>query len=245
MNQYGVKATDDRNASVFRPHEAAVNYSLPVQHLQGRLDLHAEQPVGPAGVDRPQLVQVAGPALQRSAVDLRHGDAALGRGDGQLRGHRRRRGAGRQLEPALAVRRQLHLLPPATPASASTSSRSADRSRASGTSATQELRSEGRGGAGQDYRLYYSSGAPIEVLLYNSPFTSENNVDYQGLFMRDNWRIGDRLTLNLGLRVERYDVFLPEQSKPAGPFSAPARLLRRSTSTTGAGSSPRIGCRTR
>ena len=84
--------------------------------------------------------------------------------------------------------------------------------------------SEGRGGVGQDYRLYYSNGAPIEVLLYNSPFTSENNVNYQGLFMRDNWRIGDRLTLNLGVRFERYDVFLPEQSKPAGPFSAPARL---------------------
>ena len=45
---------------------------------------------------------------------------------------------------------------------------------------TQELRSPGRGGAGQDYRLYYSSSAPIEVLLYNSPFTSENNVNYQG-----------------------------------------------------------------
>ena len=72
--------------------------------------------------------------------------------------------------------------------------------------------------------LYFSNGAPIEVLLYNSPFTSENNVNYQGLFMRDNWRIGDRLTLNLGVRFERYDVFLPEQSKPAGPFSAAGRL---------------------
>ena len=60
------------------------------------------------------------------------------------------------------------------------------------------------------------------MLLYNSPFTSENNVNYQSGFIRDNWRIGDRLTLNVGLRFERYDVFLPEQSKPAGPFSAAA-----------------------
>jgi hypothetical protein len=60
------------------------------------------------------------------------------------------------------------------------------------------------------------------VLLYNSPFTSENNVNYQGAFIRDNWRIGDRLTLNVGMRFERYDTFLPEQSKPAGLFSAAA-----------------------
>ena len=35
MNQYGVKATDDRTASVFIPHEAAVNYSLPVNTYKG------------------------------------------------------------------------------------------------------------------------------------------------------------------------------------------------------------------
>ena len=83
------------------------------------------------------------------------------------------------------------------------------------------------------------------MLLYNSPFTSENNVNYQGVFIRDNWRIGDRLTLNLGVRFERYDVFLPEQSKPAGPFSAAGGLRARSTCTTGARSRRASACRMR
>jgi hypothetical protein len=90
----------------------------------------------------------------------------------------------------------------------------------------QELRGEGTGGVGNDYLLYFSNGAPFEVLLYNSPFVSKNTVDYQSGFARDNWRIGDRLTLSLGLRVERYKAYLPAQSKPAGPFSAAADYPR-------------------
>jgi hypothetical protein len=51
---------------------------------------------------------------------------------------------------------------------------------------------------------------------------AENTVNYQSGYARDNWRIGERLTLSFGLRVERYNAFLPEQSKPAGPFSPAA-----------------------
>ena len=90
----------------------------------------------------------------------------------------------------------------------------------------QELRGEGTGGVGHDYRLDFSNGTPFEVLLYNSPFVSKNTVNYQSGFARDNWRIGERLTLSLGLRVERYAAYLPEQSKPAGPFSEAADYPR-------------------
>lgn len=90
----------------------------------------------------------------------------------------------------------------------------------------QELRGEGTGGVGNDYLLYFSNGSPFEVLLYNSPFVSKNTVNYQSGFARDNWRIGERLTLSFGLRVERYAAYLPEQSKPAGPFSEAASYAR-------------------
>jgi outer membrane receptor protein involved in Fe transport len=60
------------------------------------------------------------------------------------------------------------------------------------------------------------------VLLYNSPFVSKNTVNYTSGFFRDNWRIGERLTLSYGIRVERYNAYLPAQSKPAGPYSAAA-----------------------
>ena len=81
----------------------------------------------------------------------------------------------------------------------------------------QEARAEGTGGVGNDYLLYFSNSAPFEVLLYNSPFVSKNTVNYQSGYARDNWRIGERLTVSYGLRVERYNAFLPEQSKPARP----------------------------
>jgi hypothetical protein len=86
----------------------------------------------------------------------------------------------------------------------------------------QEARAAGTGGVGNDYQLVFSNGAPAEVLLFNSPFESKNNVNYQSGYIRDSWRLGDRLTIDLGLRFERYHAFLPPQSKPAGPFSEAA-----------------------
>lgn len=87
----------------------------------------------------------------------------------------------------------------------------------------QPLRADGRGGAGNDFRLYFNGGTPFQVDLFNTPYTSLNRVDQQGLFVTDNVRIGDRLTMSLGLRWDRYDAFLPEQTKPAGPFSVENR----------------------
>ena len=46
----------------------------------------------------------------------------------------------------------------------------------------------------------------------------------QSAYVRDAWRFGDRATLNLGLRYERYHVFLPAQSKEAGRFYPGGRL---------------------
>jgi hypothetical protein len=88
----------------------------------------------------------------------------------------------------------------------------------------QHARDTGTGGRGNDFRLYFESGAPFEVLLYNSPFLSENSLNTQTVFVRDNWLVNDRLTLSLGVRAERYHGFLPEQSKPAGPYSSAAEF---------------------
>ena len=86
----------------------------------------------------------------------------------------------------------------------------------------QEARGVGTGGVGHDYQLIFASGSPFQVRLYNSPFVAKNNVNYQSGFIRDTLRIGERLTVNVGLRAERYHAFLPPQDKPAGPFSAAA-----------------------
>ncbi len=48
--------------------------------------------------------------------------------------------------------------------------------------------------------------------LYNSPNTSQNDVVYNAGFINDTWKFNDRLTFNLGLRVEHYMDSFPEQA---------------------------------
>jgi hypothetical protein len=86
----------------------------------------------------------------------------------------------------------------------------------------QRSRTAEEGGAGHDYLAVFNNGTPVEVVTYNSPFVAENSVSHQSWYIRDNFRIGEKLTLNAGLRVERYHVFLPAQSKEAGQFSQAA-----------------------
>jgi len=68
---------------------------------------------------------------------------------------------------------------------------------------------------------YLRSGVPSSVRLYSTPLVAENGLRTTSAFVNDAWSIR-RLTLNLGLRYDRYRVFLPEQNKPAGPFSEAA-----------------------
>ncbi len=74
-------------------------------------------------------------------------------------------------------------------------------------------------GANGDYQLRVQNSVPFEIVTYNSPLNGLNNMNMQSVFIKDSWRIGQRLTLNLGARAERYLSFLPAQSKPGGPFS--------------------------
>ncbi|MPZ16817.1 MAG: hypothetical protein GEV06_02700 [Luteitalea sp.] len=52
---------------------------------------------------------------------------------------------------------------------------------------------------------------PSEVEFYNTPNESDNRVNAFAVYLNDNWRISDRVTLNLGLRLDRYRDFWPDQ----------------------------------
>jgi hypothetical protein len=73
-----------------------------------------------------------------------------------------------------------------------------------------------------DYLLLFNGGRPVEMRTYNFPVTPKNDLHSQSAYMTDSWRVAQRLTLNLGVRWDRYHNFLPEQTKQPGQFSAGA-----------------------
>ena len=62
--------------------------------------------------------------------------------------------------------------------------------------------------------LFYRDlgGAPAEVDIYNTPNTGVNTVHLLSGFAQDSWAVTDRLTLNVGVRFDRYVMGWPEQS---------------------------------
>ena len=66
----------------------------------------------------------------------------------------------------------------------------------------------------------FRNGAPASVRLW-LPSSSQNGLRTYSAFLTDTWQL-DRLTLNLGLRYDRYRVFLPAQDRPQSRFSPEA-----------------------
>jgi outer membrane receptor protein involved in Fe transport len=60
---------------------------------------------------------------------------------------------------------------------------------------------------------------PVEIDTYNFPIKDPYNRErVYSAYGTDSWRIGGRLTANLGLRLDRYRVYVDEQTKQQGPF---------------------------
>ena len=73
-----------------------------------------------------------------------------------------------------------------------------------------------------DLTQQYRNGVPTQVLIYNTPTGSRNEVDADlGLYVQDTWTRG-RITIAPGLRVDYFNTSIPAQSVPAGRF-VPAR----------------------
>jgi hypothetical protein len=74
-----------------------------------------------------------------------------------------------------------------------------------------------------DVNLFTNAGAPAFVTEYNTPVYSLSTVDTTAVFGQDSVSVG-RVTVNGGLRYQRTNGYLPDQSSPAGTF-APARTF--------------------
>jgi hypothetical protein len=64
----------------------------------------------------------------------------------------------------------------------------------------------------------YNNGAPLQVRVYNTPIVSRADLNGDtGIYLQDSWHI-NRLTLSPGIRWERFNADVAEQSAPAGRF---------------------------
>ena len=78
----------------------------------------------------------------------------------------------------------------------------------------------GQGNVPGDVLHILNNGAPAQVYLFQTPSKSENGLLTTGLYLQDTYRVGSRLTFNVGLRFDRYHAFKPEQEgPPVGKFN--------------------------
>jgi hypothetical protein len=80
-------------------------------------------------------------------------------------------------------------------------------------------------GYARDVVHVLQNGAPREVYLLQTPSRSESGQLWYTGYASDSWQATARLTLNAGLRFDRFRIFLPDQAHQAGssePVSFPA-----------------------
>ena len=86
------------------------------------------------------------------------------------------------------------------------------------------------------------NGVPEEVWIYNTPNEGINDTFGTAFYAQDSWTLNSRLTLNLGVRFDRYAISYPEQSftPEQGDFFAPVTTSATDIATmTSLG--PRLG----
>jgi hypothetical protein len=73
----------------------------------------------------------------------------------------------------------------------------------------------------EDILHVMQNGAKLDVILFQ-PGESIGGLRTYGAFLHDTWRVNNRLTLNLGVRMDRYRAYSPEQEHPASRFNPTA-----------------------
>jgi len=69
-----------------------------------------------------------------------------------------------------------------------------------------------------NYHLQYADGVPDRVAFFNAPVRPHRVAENIGVYVKDSWVVGRRLTLNLGARYSHESVFVPEQCRDAASF---------------------------
>ena len=78
-----------------------------------------------------------------------------------------------------------------------------------------------------DYQLTFDTiggvpHQPLQIAVANAPADPRDWDNVYSAYFTDQWRVGGRLTFNLGMRYDRQHSFVPSQSQAAGIFAAAA-----------------------
>lgn len=74
---------------------------------------------------------------------------------------------------------------------------------------------------GGDYQLVFDNGVPTQFKTLNNPIPDVKLRRHsKSGYVSDSWRITKRLTANVGLRVDRFELWVDPAVKPAGQFSS-------------------------
>ena len=70
-----------------------------------------------------------------------------------------------------------------------------------------------------------SDGVPTRINISRTPKTSHERLNTWALYAQDAWTLGDRLTLNIGVRLDGVYGYIPVQSSPVGTWTAVSEQL--------------------
>ena len=96
-----------------------------------------------------------------------------------------------------------------------------------------------------NYTLVYDTVSgrthqPVEMVTFSLPVSARNKLNLYAGYLADQWRVNDRLTMNLGLRWERQTSYVPEQTQEASTFVAAATYPKLHVGSFN-GWAPRVG----
>jgi hypothetical protein len=81
---------------------------------------------------------------------------------------------------------------------------------------------------------------PVQLNVSNRPVNQGTELSYMGTFIQDTWRVSNRLTANMGLRIDRANPFTLPSFKTEGQYG-PAAFFPKVDAGTFVKPAPRLG----